>query len=312
MSTFPDGLFEYGGRPVSGRYECVWGGKTYFVDYDNGRSGGTGTRASDAGKYLDDALSAASAWDTIYVRGRTTADTDGGDPYYILPSSTSNFATTTSQYGLSIIGTQIGRGIGGPYVSTQIRGSATANATPAIELEAPGMNLENFCIRRGGSTVAAVQIKGTGFGTTVSNCTFQKVSTYPAFLTTDAWYTGVYDCTFQSCALGVVFHAATTPPQNSVVSGCHFQGLVSEISADIYVNATGTGLVNALIKDCYFNHAVPTGGKNKYVVVDATSTGLIANCYTGAADATVADNMTLNGILYSHIWGDGVGPFVDA
>jgi hypothetical protein len=304
MSTFPDGVFQHGGVPVGGsRFEGMWGNKSYFVDYDNGRSGGTGTRASDPGKYLDDALTAASAWDTIYVRGRTTADTDGGDPYYVLPKSTANFTTTVTQYGLSIIGTQIGRGLGSMHGTTQIRGSDSANATPALKVVGPMFNMENICWRRGGSTVAAVQITGTAFDSTISNCAFQKVTTYPALLNTDAWYTGIYNCVFQSCLEGITIHAATSPPQNIVIKDCDFMGLAAEISADIYVNATGTGLVNALIKGCTFNHTVPSGGKNRYVVIDAASTGLIADCWSGAAAATVANYYTLNGLNYSHLHG---------
>ena len=283
-------------RPGGYTNKTIWGNQCWFVDYDNGNDSFSGTEPNAPKKYLDTALGKAAAWDVIYVRGRTTADTSGGDPYYVLPSSTSNFTTTATQYGLSVIGTIVGQGMGGSHLSTQIRGSATANATPAIYLKAPGMNVENICWRRGGSTVAAIQLAGTAFNSTIANCTLQKVTTYPAILNTDAWYTGIYNCTFQSCFQGIQFHAATASVQNIVVSDCDFQGLASEVSADIYVNATGTGLINALIKNCYFNHAIPSGGQNKYILIDATSTGMVANCWTGAAADTLATNMTLNGL----------------
>lgn len=301
MSTFPDGLYEYGGRPVSGRYEAMWGSnKVYFVDYDNGATANDGLKPDRAFKYLDTALSTAGAWDVIYARGRTTADTDGGDPYYCEPAGAANFLSTITQYGLSIIGTQIGKGHGSQHLSTQFRGYSSALATPALKLVAPGMNLENICWRRGGSTVAAVQVYGTAFNSTIYNCTFQKVTTYPALLVTDAYYVGIYNCVFQECALGITFHAAASNPSHCMVKGCNFiTDAASTISADIWVNATGTGAYDLNIQDCHFNHVVPTGGLNKYFVAGAASTGMVSNCYTGAAATAVASNFTLNGLTYS-------------
>jgi len=97
MSTAPDGLFQYGGVPVGGgRYEGMWGGKVYFVDYDSGNDAHDGRAPNRAFKYLDTALSAATAWDVIYVRPRTP-DTTGGDPQSMLPSSSTNFSISLYQ-----------------------------------------------------------------------------------------------------------------------------------------------------------------------------------------------------------------------
>jgi len=289
--------------PVGGnRYEAMWGAnKVWFVDYDNGATGNSGLKPTDAHKYLDTTLALAGAWDAIYVRGRTTADTDGGDPYYITPSGAANYLSTITQYGLSIIGTQIGKGTGSQHLSTQIRGYASALATPAIKLVAPGMNVENFCIRRGGSTVAALQVYGTAFNSTIYNCTFQKVTTYPALLVTDAYYVGIYNCVFQECLLAVTLHAAASNPSHIVISDCMFRGQPADISADIWINATGTGAYNLEVKRCYFNHIIPSGGLNKYFVAGAASTGMISDCYTGAAADTIATNLTLNGVLATRV-----------
>jgi hypothetical protein len=310
MSTVPDGLFEYGGVPVrSGRYEGMWGGRSFFVDYDNGRSGGTGFSPADAGMYLDDALSAATAWDTIYVRGRTTYDT-GGDPYYVLPKSTANWATGIAQQGLSIIGTPVGRpNIASLHGTVYLRGSATVQATPALEIRSPFVNVENICLRRGGSTVGALRfmVSATpyyGFNGTVSNCLFQKCTSYPALIMSDSWYTSAFNTTFQSCYQGILLAAPTASIQNTQIIGCVFQGLATEIDCDIYANISGANLVNIVIDRCIMDHAQPSGGsQNKYIKLDSTTnTGIWSNSNLGTLTTTVATAATLGGLPYSHIY----------
>ena len=99
MSTFPDGVFQYGGQPVGGgRYEAMWGSKVYFVDYDYGTEGAGGLKPSDPCKYLQDVIDKANPWDVIYVRPRDPAYADGGGANYHLPESTSNWSIPYTAY----------------------------------------------------------------------------------------------------------------------------------------------------------------------------------------------------------------------
>ena len=148
---------QFGGVPVGGgRYEGMWGGTVYFVDYDNGGSGTVGYKPSDAGKYLDDAISAATTNATIYIRPRSPElGTQGAGPYWggdpgdITPKTAStNWTIAYTKYGLSLIGT--GTGVGTSAASrTCLQGDATITSTPVFTVNAPYTTFENLGIKLG-------------------------------------------------------------------------------------------------------------------------------------------------------------------
>lgn len=313
MTNFPDMVTQFGGSPISsGRYDGMWGSKVWFVDYDNGSAGSQGKKPTDAQKYLDTILDKAGEWDVIYLRPRDP-DTSGGDPQSILPlSTTANFDVASTQHGLSLIGTGIGNNAA---YSARIQG-ASGVTEAAITVNAPYVNIENLGIRKGSSTAGSLYVTAAAFASSVNNCHFRlggtKASSVGAVIIDSAWYNKITNSVFSACPIGIVLAATTSAPQEIVITGCEFNGGASAIDADIF--STGT-VTRILIRDCYFDHAVPAvsaGDKVRYIKFSAASTGLVANCFTGAVDPTVADNMTLDGVLYSNIWGDGVGPFVDA
>jgi len=307
MTTFPDMVRQFGGVPVGvGGYAGFWGNKVYFVDYDNGTATADGTNIKHPAKYLETVLSNVSEWDTVYIRPRDP-DTTGGDPQAITPASNAyNFYIPYTVHGVSLIGT----GVGIPGVSayqTRLQGHASTTSYPTLDVRSPFCNIENLGFRRGGSTAGNVWVKTDAstrysFASTFSNCHFRLgYSSSAAGLVIDsAWYTKVHNCTFSSCKGGIYIGAGHSVPVEIVIAGCDFIGLTSEIDTDI---ASSGAVTRILIKDCYFNHAIPAGGStNKYIAFGATSTGLVANCYTGATAGTLATNMTLNGVKNAGIW----------
>ena len=316
MSVFPDMISQFGGVPVSsaGRFGGWWGRNTWFVDYDNGTAGATGQDMRSPQKNLKTVLDHTdfAAGDAIYIRSRTP-DTTGGDPAAITPATAANWSIAYGDHGVSLIGTGIGLGSSGSQ-QTVLQGHASVTATPVLLIGAPYVTIENLGFKRGGSTVAGVKSltdasTNYAFGTTYYNCWFRNITTGYGLITDASWYDNILKCTFSGCSEGLSIQAGNSVPVGIVVRDCDFEALVATVKADI---STSGAVARILIRDCYFNHAVPSGGlPNRYINVAAASTGLVANCYTGAIDPTVADNMTLNGILYSNIWGDGVGPFVD-
>ena len=325
MSTFPDGLFQFGGAPVGGgRYEGMWEGKAHFVDYDNGTSGADGHSAKSPGKYLQTAIDQASPWDVIYIRPRDPAYSAGGGANYHLPESTTNWNVPYTAYGLSLIGAGIGRG--NTIMATYLRGGAVTTDEPVLELRSCWNNIENLAFHNGASDEAQIKslaaasaAAGRAYANTYNNCIFRfgedlvENNLQGAIHIDSSSYEGIYNCIFQACPAGIVLRSIQGTITGLVVSGCIFTGTAAQVQYDIYC---GGGVANITIKDCYFNHAVPSKtvyhATNRYIHFGAASTGLVANCFTGAVDATVAGNLTLNGVLYSNIRTDGVGPMVDA
>ena len=315
MSTFPDGLYQFGGMPVGGgRYEGMWGGKAWFVDYDHGTTGAKGDKPDAAQTNLQTVIDGASEWDTIYIRPRA-ANTTTGDPQAILPASTSNWDVPYTLEGLSIIGTCPGNSRHSAN-ATRLQGSATVNATPVFYAKAPYMSFENITFRRGGSTLCGLRL-GEGstpfaFSSTVNNCLFWKIGSTATqgALQTNSWHNSILNSHFEECYIGIYLYANDSNPVGTVIRGCSFGSTASAVAADIY---SDNSVLSTLIDQCVFSHAIPSGGApNMYIYFTAASTGLFSHSYLGAADPTIGTNTTLNGIPYAGIYVTNGLPMVDA
>lgn len=305
MSNFPDMVTQFGGVPVGGgRYEAMWGNKVWFVDYDNGRTGKAGLKPVSAGKHLDTAISAASAWDVIYLRPRTP-DTSGGDPQHHLPSSTSNYSIASTKHGLSIIGTGFGAGKEKANM-TRIQGASGAAAS-VLTVYAPFVNIENITFKRGSSTAAALLIEGQtsggsgyAFGTSVNNCAFWKVgatATKGAVYIESAWHTTIANSWFEQCALGIGIGVSGSNTDCTSILGNVFSGLDTTIDADIWTTG-GSTITEVFIDGCRFAHDIPAlsaGGIKKYIYF-ATADGTFSNSVIGSETTTIATNCTLSNV----------------
>lgn len=313
MSVAPDLLRHLGGVPVASaaNYAGWWGRKIWFVDFDSGTTGAYGNDMLKPQKNLKTILdhSDFGPGDGVFIKPRAP---DVSDPAAITPASATNWSIAVADYGVSLIGT--GRGPNG-YM-TRLQGHASAT-TPTLSVNAAYVNLENLGLRRGGSTSGIVKFTYTDPGTTygsygckMSNCHVRLAQAAGGVVIESAWYTELYNVVFSSCNVGLQIGASNSVPVEIIVDWCKWISAVGDVTADI--NTSGA-VTRISISNFIMNHAVPSGGApNRYVNIAAASTGLVANGFTGAVDPTVADNMTLNGVLYSNIWGDGVGPFVDA
>lgn len=326
MSNFPDMVTQFGGQPVGGgRYEAMWGSKVHFIDYDYGTEGAGGLKPSDAHKYLQDAIDIASPWDVFYIRPRDPVYDVGGGANYHLPESTSNWSIPYTAYGLSLIGTGIARG--NTAMATYLRGGAVTTAAPVLLIKSCWNNIENLAFHVGASLQSHIRSQRSATATdrayanTYNSCIFRfgvdfiENNLQGGIHIESSSYESIYNCIFQACPTGIVVRTSVGAVTGIVISGCHFTGLATEVQCDIC--SPGGTFGNLSIKNCTFGHAVPAktvyaAALKRYIYIGAASTGLVSNCDTGAVDPTVADNMTLNGVLYSNIWGDGVGPFVDA
>lgn len=314
MSTFPDGVFQYGGMPVGGgRYEGMWGSKVYFVDYDNGTDGAGGLSPGYACKYLDTAISLATINDVIYIRPRRPElGTQGAGPYWggdpgdITPKvAATNWTIPYTKYGLSLIGT--GTGVGTSAASrTCLQGGTTAGS-PVFTVNAPYTTFENFGIKPGSSTTGLVTqsfLNDTvtqAYGNTYYNIWFRNVDAGAGYSLQieSGSYDNIINCNFSGHAIGIKFLSSNDLSTDTVIRNCDFSVLVASAKCDIQ----GTQVKRILIDHCRFNHVLPTGGSpNLYIQFGSASTGLVSDCYLGSVTATIASNMTLNGVGFAHIY----------
>ena len=288
--------------PVGGgRYEGMWGGRVWFVDYDHGTVGGYGDKPDAAQKNLQTVIDQSSEWDVIYIRPRA-ADTAGGDPQAILPASTANWDVPYTKEGLAIIGTCPGNSKASAN-ATRLQGTATVVATPVVYAKAPYMTFENLTFRRGGSTSSGLRL-GTGItpfalGSTVNNCVFWKIGSTATggALYIDSWHNNILNSYFEECYLGIRLSGEFADPTGNVIRGCVFGQVASAISCNIYTSANA---LTTIIDQCIFATSQPTGGAefgNKYINFTEASTGIISNCSFATATSTIATAVTNNGVL---------------
>lgn len=282
--------------------ESDWGTRI-FVDYDNGADANDGYSPSQALANLATAITKAAHGDIIYIRPRTP-DYAGGDPASITPASATNWSITYLKYGLSLIGTGLGKGAAAAQ-QTVLKGYATPT-TPTLDIKAAYCNIENLGFKAGAAgTDPMVRSKGVAayyvFGTTFYNCWFRIGNAAGGLLIDSSWYDQVIGCTFSGCVSGLIIGASISVPVGIVIRDCDFDAVIADVKSDI---STTGAVTRILIDQCRFNHVLPTGGApNKYINIASASTGLVSNSYFGVADATIANSLMLNGIGNSHLWG---------
>jgi hypothetical protein len=314
MSTFPDGVFEYGGKPAGGRPLAMWPSeKVRFVDFDHGSVRGGGLSPSDACKYLDTAIADAGHNDVIYIRPRSpelgaggAGPYYGGDPGDITPqTAATNWTIAYTLYGLSLIGT--GAGFGHPGATqTCLQGGTTAG-TPVLTINAPYVTLENLGFKPGSSTTGLIHAKFYDDSVTQAwaqsyyKLWLRNVDAQAGYsIRLDATsYDSIIGCYFSGHALGLSLYSGNANLARLVVRDCDFETAPATATAHI----ASSGVVTRVLFDrLTMMGTIPTGGSpNKYIYIASASTGMFSNSFIGAAETTVATNTTLNGLNYSDV-----------
>jgi len=315
MSTFPDGVFEYGGKPAGGRPLAMWPAeKVRFVDFDNGTVRGGGLSPSNAYKYLDTAISDAGHNDVIYIRPRSpelgaagVGPYYGGDPGDITPQTAStNWTIAYTKYGLSLIGTGTGVGVPGAQ-QTNLQGDSTITSTPVLTINAPYVTVENLGFKPGASTTGLIKQSFTdnavdqAFANSYYRVWFRNVDAAAGYsLKIDAGsYDNVIGCNFSGHATGILLWSINSNVNRLIVRDCDFE--TAPGTAKCHIQSTGA-ITRVLFDRLTMMGTIPTGGApNLYISIAAASTGMFSNSFIGAAATTVATNTTLNGINYSDV-----------
>jgi len=332
MTTFADQVFQNGGTPVGGaaRYSGWWG-KSYFVDYDNG-SNGSGTSPKRALKHLQDAISKATINDTIYVRNRDQ-DITSTDGETILPEGTTNWSVAEAKTHLSIIGASNTSHL--PYQAGAygviLKGTATANTTAVLDVQAPFCLVENLGFHRGGSTAGGL-VALTGNSTSaramsavISNCLFRMYSpnTHAAVYNVDNWFTNIYGSEFHDCNVGIMHVGSSSTVRRNMINRCLFTNqTAASVSANILF--TGSNGQNNNIMDCDFVGEIPTATDHgsvataSLIIANSAIQGTIVRATYNSDTSEGTVTVTANGLTQvdcaQAIWvaGDGSGGVVGA
>ena len=298
MSTFPDGLFQYGGQPVGAMWASPWS-TVRFVDGEDGNDNNSGLKPTEAKKTIQSAVTASTRGDVIYVRPQTYTAGTGFARY------TEQISVALAQSDLSLIGTVNSinpeYGVRSRWVTT---GYNLTNDGPALHVENIGFFSEsatNTALLRNSDTVGSERYGANG--TTFYNCVIKggKISVQCGDGLT------IRNCMFHGGGDGVTGGIIATsvgysnPGRRLRIRECLFQASNGSVVDTAYISINL--YTEVLIDNCYFD-LLPTD--TNYVKA-ITSTGSIINCSFGIADMTLATGIIKGGLVAVNL-ADGTFP----
>jgi hypothetical protein len=260
------------------------GGASWFVDGTLGYAGNPGTFAKPFAT-IQSAVTAANAYDTIFIKPKKITDFSGDPTSYaetiIIPANKPH---------LSLVG--LG---GGPNQGNQPQIKKGSGSTALITIRAAGCTIANLGINGGSSTGGGILLDDdysakTAFGTVIVGCHFKNCvgSTatdcrtggaimWPA--AGNAWQVSIIGNTFYKCVGGVVLMGTSnTAPQDVLIQGNRFMGTAATVDCYLYL-AGGSGMASVVVDSNLFASVLPALGSGSIVrYVDMTGcTGLFSN-----------------------------------
>jgi len=285
-------------------------GHAFYVDGDKGSDNNSGRTPRDAKKTIQGAVTAASAWDTVYVFPKTIA-AGATDP--------SSYAETViipaTHAGLALIGVGTGRTQGGlPQIK---KGSGS---TALLTVRAPGCLIANLGFNGGSSTGGGILLDDDGstktaFGTTITGCHFKNcvgstatnAATGGAIqwaATGGAWQVLIKGNRFYSNVGDVVLLGTSgSVPQDVVIEDNIFSGPAASVDCNLYL-AGGSGMNGVIIRNNEFTSfpAITSGTNAKPLVLTGCVGTLSGNTFacTGktfgaTANVTVPTTVLMSG-----------------
>lgn len=311
MSTFPDGVFQYGGQPVGTNLWASPWSTVYFVDGYSGYDGFSGLKPTEAKKTIAAAVALCGRGDIVYIRPYPYAIGHGMERY------AEDVTITASKGALGIAGaasypilSPSDISIIGCVNTTMpqmgvrwIPATATCltNASPALHVENIGFIAEDLKAvsllsngstdtQRGmdGTTFYNCDIKGGGItGSDGGTClSFNRCRFEPK-------YNGDVDN-------ALTITAATNTGSKYTIQNCEFlDGSNGTVATGPWIVLAAV-LKDVIIRDCYFGR-VPTG--TAYITGTATTVeGVVENCYFGNANMVLATGIAATGLITAGIY----------
>jgi hypothetical protein len=284
---YPEDLVDGGGLPLSNS-------KVLYVDGDKSVSGG-GTTWDDAFSTIQEAVTAASAGDVIYISERTISVT-GTDPV----SYAETIIIPNSKPHLSLIGVSRGLTQGGlPQIKIG------AGTTALLTVRAPGCLIANLGFNGADSTGGGIKLEDNGttyvaFGTTIVNCHFKNCKAHATngklggavYSTGSPWQIRISGCRFYKNVAGIVMvNTSYSVPQDWIIEDNVFGNSVNtETDGDIYVAADG--ILGLVIRNNSFDSVDGCAGTSgtilHYIELGAGTYGIMTDntfaCKTGSED----------------------------
>ena len=292
LTKFPNGIqatpFVGGCSDFAGWF----GTNVWYVDGDNGSDSQSIGDMDSPFATIQKAIDSASAGDTIYVRALGYGS-DASDPDQYAEDLEIPYALNDLKIiGVNSSGTKL------PYAGPKIKNST---ATTLLSVLAPGVHLENLqfnCTRSSGTYGIWCQADTSGYttkagsvGFTMVNCFIKNGSVTYYGLKIDGGYGSVIsNCTFQGCLKGINLQGDPTPHSGHTIENCNFKA-INNATITVHIAVSAGSSHDWTITNCNFQKATKLitcgagagvsgvisfcGFSDGVTAVDAASTGKI-------------------------------------
>lgn len=314
MSTFPDGLFQYGGQPVGAALWASPWSTAYFVDGYSGNDGFSGLKPTEAKKTIAAAVALCGRGDVVYIRPYPYGIGHGMERYAedvtLTATNTGIGIAGTSSYpilspsDISIIGCV---NTFTPQMSVRWK-PATAtcltNTVPCLHVENIGFYAEDL---KGVSLLSngATDTQRGMDGTTFYNCDFKG----GGFTASDGFTSlAIRRCRFEPKYNGDVDNAltivaSTNPATKLTIENCEFlEGSDGTACTDQWITLTGF-MTGVILRELYFACETPTN--NALIVAGSDCYGIMANIHFAVDDISTT-HIEEGGLVDAGIY-DGTG-----
>ena len=266
--VFPNELLDGGvGGPMVKKDGNYW-----FVDGTDGNDNNDGLSIDEAKATIQAAITAASAYDTIYILPKTITDATG-DP----TSYEENLTIPFTHVGLSLIG--ISRGLTQGGLPQLKDGSTTTQHI--LRLRAPGCLIANLGFNGAGNTAGGILLDDdastkAAWGTSILNCHFKNCKGTTAtnaatggainFSSTgNSWQCRFAGNRFYKNVGDIVLPGTSnTVPQDIVIEDNIFSGPAANVDCNLYLQGAGSGINGVIIRRNTFT-AMPAIGSGTNV-----------------------------------------------
>lgn len=287
ITPYPHGISSFGAPVIGGgRFSNPWS-THYFVDGVDGVAGNDGLSPESAMKTIQEAVTAATGGDVIYVNPKSYTLGTGFARYTedvtVTLGGSGGSGATATKANISLIGvTQ--RGNPTDFLGVRWKFATATN----LAVYAPCFHVENIGFFSEGATYAihllcngATRTHEGTTGFSIYNCAIKGDG---KIYGNGANEVSIINCRFQAKYDGTVgginLVGSTNQVVRPVIRNCEFIGGNANNMSDAAIVGAAPWY-DALIRDCYFLAESDTG---QYINISGSNTGMVANCYFGSAD----------------------------
>ena len=286
LTNFPNGILATpnlgGGSNV---YPGYFGTNVWFVDGTNGGDGNEGSMDAPFAT-IQKAINMASSQDTIYIRTLAPSATDASEPGQYIENLTIPYA----KHGLKLIGVG-SSGTKMPWAGPKIK---NASVGALLTVWASGVHLEGLqfnCTRNSGTygillegDTTAYTTKAGSVGATIVNCMIKNGdATYGGINIIGGYGTVISNCTFQGCLRGVYLSSSVVPSNGHTIEYCNFKDINGAAATEHITIVSGLH-ADITVSDCTFDVAT------SFFSCGSSATGIVARCQFNDLVATLANS----------------------